>query len=93
MNINITKDIKPASQFRLDPASVFRQVRENHRPVLVTDRGKPSVVIMDAEDYERQREKMELMEAVLEGEKDFQEGRSKSLKEVFRETRKWLEKS
>ena len=90
MNIQLTEDIKPVSQFRINPASVFKQIRENHRPVLVTERGKPSVVIVDAGEYEKQREKMELMEAILEGEKDFQEGRSKTLKQVFRDTRRWL---
>lgn len=90
MEISLKEDIKPVSLFRMDPASVFRQVRQNQRPVVVTERGKPTVVIVDVDAYERQKEKMELMEAVLEGEKDFREGRSKTLNQVFRETRRWL---
>ena len=92
MEISLKEDIKPASLFRTDPASVFRQVRQSQRPVVVTERGKPSVVIVDVAVYERQKEKMEMMEAVLEGEKDFKEGHSKSLDRVFRETRRWLAK-
>ncbi len=71
---------------------ISRQIRENQRPVVITERGKPAAVIVDLEEYERQKEKMELMEAVLEGEKDFQEGYSKSLDQLHRETRQWLAK-
>lgn len=92
MEINLKKDIKPVTLFRTNPASVFRQVRQNQRPVVVTERGRPSVVIVDVEAYERQEEKMELMKAILEGEKDFREGRAKTLDQVFRETRQWLAK-
>lgn len=92
MDIHIKEDIKSVSHFRTNPSTVFRQVRENQRPVVVTERGKPSVVIVDVEEYERQKEKMELMEAILEGEKDFREGHGKTLKQVHTETRRWLAK-
>lgn len=92
MDIRLKEDIKPLSLFRTDPASILRQVRESQRPVVITERGTPAAVIVDLEDYERQKEKMELMEAILEGEKDFQEGRVKSLDRLHRETRKWLAK-
>lgn len=92
MNIRLKEDIKSVSLFRTNPSTIFRQVRTNQRPVVVTERGKPSVVIVDVEDYERQKEKMELMEAILEGEKDFREGHPKTLKQIHAETRRWLTK-
>lgn len=90
MNIKLKEDMKPVSSFRTHASSILRQARENQRPVVITERGKPSAVVIDLEDYERQREKMELMEAILEGERDVQSGRAKSLEQVFRETRSWL---
>lgn len=92
MNIKIKEDIKPLSLFRTDPASVLRQVRENQRPVVITERGRPSAVLVDVEEYEKQKEKMELMEAILEGERDFREGRFTNLDDLFRDTRRWLAK-
>ncbi len=92
MDIHLKEDIKPLSLFRTDPASILRQVHENQRPVVITERGKPSAVLVDVEEYERQKEKMDLMEAILEGEKDFREGEIKSLDTLFRETRQWLSK-
>lgn len=92
MDFKIKEDIKPLSLFRTDPASILRQVRQNQRPVIITERGKPRAVVVDVDEYERQKEKMELMEAILEGEKDVREGNVKELKQVFRETRKWLQK-
>lgn len=90
MNIRPREDIKPLSVMRTRPASLLRQVRENQRPIVITQRGKPSAVIIDLDDYERQKEKMELMEAVLEGERDIKEHRIKSLDQVHRETRRWV---
>jgi len=90
--LNIQEDIKSLSDFRTEPNSVIKQIHETHRPVYITDRGKPTAVLVDLEEYERQREKMELMEAILEGEKDYEEGRTESLKQFYQSTRKWLVK-
>lgn len=92
MELHLQEDIKPLSLFRTDPASVIRQLKEKHRPLVITERGKPSAILVEVEDFERQREKMELMEAVLEGEKDFQEGDVKTLDQIFRQTRAWFAK-
>lgn len=92
MDLKPKEDIKPLSLFRTNPASILRQVRDSQRPVVITDRGRPAAVMIDLEEYERQREKMELMEAVLEGEKDFREGRFSDLDDIFRSTRRWLAK-
>jgi len=92
MDIVIKEDIKPLSLLRTDPGSVLRQIRNNRRPVIITDRGKPAAVLVPVEEYEQDQEKLALMEAVLEGEKDFQEGRTKTLDQVYQRTRQWLEK-
>ena len=90
MHLNIREDIKALSDFRTEPNAVIKQIHETHRPVYITDRGKPTAVLVDLEEYERQREKMELMEAIIEGEEDFQKGRFKDVKMFFRETRQWV---
>lgn len=92
MEINLKKEIKPLSQFRTDPASILRQVRENRRPVVITERGNPSAILVDVEEYEKQQAKLELLEAIFEGERDFQEGHFESLDKTYKETRQWLEK-
>ena len=92
MEIKLREDIKPLSQFRSKPAEVLRQLRQTQRPVVITERGKPAAVVVDMDDYERQREKMELLEAVLEGEKDFREGHYQDLDQVYRHTRPWVVK-
>jgi prevent-host-death family protein len=92
MNIQLKDDIKSLSLLRTDPASVLRQVREEQRPVVITERGRPSAVLVDVDDYERQQEKLELMESILEGEQDIQLGKVESLDQVFQKTRKWFAK-
>ena len=92
MHLNIREDIKALSDFRTEPNAVIKQIHETHRPVYITDRGKPTAVLVDLEEYERQREKMELMEAIIEGEKDYEDGRTESLKQLYQSTRQWLTK-
>lgn len=92
MELDLKKDIKSLSKLRSDPAAILRQTREECRPVVITERGKPTAVIMNVDAYERQQEKIALMEAVLAGEKDLEEGRSKTLDQVYQQTRQWLAK-
>ena len=90
MNIDLKNDIKPLSTLRSDPAALLKQARESHRPIVITDRGKPSAVLVDLELFQKEKEKMELMEAILEGEKDLQEGKIKTLSQLHKDIQSWL---
>ena len=91
MDIKLKEDIKPLSQFRINPNSVIQQIKKNQRPVVITDRGKPSVILVDLDEYERQQEKMDLMEAILDGERDVESGRTQSVDKLYKQTRVWLQ--
>lgn len=90
MNINPKEDIKSLSSFRINPNNIIKQVKKNHRPVIITDRGNPQAVLVDLEEYENQRDQMELMQAILEGERDVEQKKLKSLTAVFKQSRRWL---
>ena len=90
MNIDLKEDIKPLSNLRSDPAALLKQVQENHRPLVITDRGKPAAILVDVEYFQKENEKMALMEAILDGEKDIQEGHMKALNQLNKELKSWL---
>lgn len=47
--------IRPISDLRTDLNDVCEMARESQQPIFMTKNGKPSLVVMDSEAYERQR--------------------------------------
>ena len=70
------------SDVRVNPAKIVKQVAKEHRPVLVTSRGRGVAVIQALSDYESDAEERQFMRAVVEGLLDAEEGRELSIAEV-----------
>lgn len=62
--IQLDKDIKPLSEFRSKVANYLEQVRNTKRPLLITQNGKSSAVLMDVSEYESIMEKIELLQDI-----------------------------
>ena len=48
----LTEDIMPFSECRNNLAGCFSRVRETHRPLIVTQNGRASTVLISAEDFD-----------------------------------------
>ncbi len=59
--INLQTDVKPVSEFRANAAELIDQVRDSGRPLVLTQRGKPAVVVLDVPGYERLLTEIELL--------------------------------
>ena len=59
--IQLNKDIHPLSDFRANAATLISQVRKTKRPMVITQNGKSSVVILDVDEYESLVEKNEIL--------------------------------
>ena len=75
VNLKPSEDIVPMSEFRNNLSECAARVRNNGRPILLTQNGRASYVFMDLATFEEIREKLEKMEAyedllVAEGEAD-----------------------
>ncbi len=85
MAINIIEDICPVSELKKNPSSLIQQVHRTHRPVVLTVNGKAEAVLIDAGDYNRREEELELLKKLLVAEKDVAEGRVYPAEEVYEE--------
>ncbi len=47
--MDIEQDIRTLEEFERQPSHLIRKVRNNGRPMLITSKGKPGVVIIPAE--------------------------------------------
>ena len=64
---------------------IVDQIHQTGRPVVVTSKGKPDVVILDAAAYERRLKVANLAQLLMEGEADVRAGRTRPAKEFFKE--------
>ena len=62
--INLNQDIKPLSEFRANATACIKQVQDTKRPIVITQNGKSSAVLMDVHEYELLLEKMELLQEI-----------------------------
>ncbi|MCG8334016.1 MAG: type II toxin-antitoxin system Phd/YefM family antitoxin [Proteobacteria bacterium] len=62
--INLNQDIKPLSEFRANATACIKQVHDTKRPIVITQHGKSSAVLLDVDEYESLIEKLELLQDV-----------------------------
>lgn len=82
MKTKFSEDIVPISDLKVNPGKIVRQVRESHRPVVLTSRGRGVAVVQSLKDFEAESDEREFMRGVLKGMVDLEEGREMSFEEV-----------
>ena len=72
--IKLDQDIKPLSEFRANTTACIQQVHDTKRPIVITQHGKSSAVLLDVREYERLIEQLELLKDVRLAEKQLASG-------------------
>lgn len=62
--INIARDIQPLSVFRKQASALIDRLQKSRRPLVLTRNGRSAVVVLDAAEFERMVERIELLEDV-----------------------------
>ena len=83
-------DIIPVSDLRQDAAAVLKRIRESGEPVVVTQRGRASAVILSVDAYEQSEEERQILKVLARGEQEIQAGTGHSLTSVIKEADKLL---
>ncbi|MCC6699463.1 MAG: type II toxin-antitoxin system Phd/YefM family antitoxin [Candidatus Hydrogenedentes bacterium] len=76
--MRIDEDIRPLSEFRAAVASFVKRTRETQRPLVLTQRGRGVAVLMDAGEFERMRERLEILEDIYRAEEQLSAGKGVS---------------
>jgi len=74
--IDLVEDICPITEFRSDINSMIQRTKETHRPIILTQHGKSTAVVVDIMDYQRMVEKAELAQDVAIAEQQFKDGKT-----------------
>ncbi len=62
--MDITKDIRPLTEFKRDTARFVSRLKETGRPSVLTVNGKPELVVMDAQAWQDVQDQLEYARAV-----------------------------
>jgi prevent-host-death family protein len=82
MDISISKDIEPLSEFRKKSADFIKRLKKDKQPIILTQHGKSAAVLMDVSEFERFIRKMEMLEDLLEAKQQVEQDKTHSMAEA-----------
>ncbi|RJQ51610.1 MAG: type II toxin-antitoxin system Phd/YefM family antitoxin [Actinobacteria bacterium] len=85
--------IVPISDLRKDAAGVIRRTATSREPVFVTQRGRPTAVMVSPQAYERTQHELEILRLLARGETEIEAGVGHDIDEVLAEGRKLLDEA
>ena len=85
--IQLDQDIRSLSDFRANAASYIERVKSKSRPLVLTQHGKSSAVLIDVEDYQKLLDKIQLLEELSTARKELYNGEGVNQEEFFSELR------
>lgn len=88
MPVSITEDIKTVSDLKKKTGEVFKQLHRTGRPIIVTVNGKPDVVLVDVELFEKKLKTLNLRALMAEAESDVKKGHTRPARDFLRELKR-----
>jgi prevent-host-death family protein len=85
MSISLKEDFRSLAEFEEDPREIVKQVHRTGRPVVVTVKGKPDLIVLDAGAFERRLKLVNLAGLLAEAEADVRAGRTRPAEEFLSE--------
>ena len=82
--------IIPISDLRQDAAGIIRRVAASDEPVVITQRGRASAVLVSADAYERTQHENEILRMLARGDAEIAAGIGRDAVDVMAEARALL---
>ena len=82
--------IIPISDLRQDTAGVIKRVVASDEPVVITQRGRATAVLVSAEAYERTQHENEILRVLARGDAQIAAGSGRDAEDVMAEARALL---
>ena len=80
--IQLDEDIQPLSEFRSKIAFYFDKVKKTRRPLIITQNGKSSAILLDVSEYQSMVDKIEVLEDIRLSEAQIDQGLGISHNEI-----------
>ncbi len=90
--IELDQDIQPLSEFRKHAADFIDRIKTQKRSIVLTQHGKSAAVLVDVSEYQRMIDKIDLMEELIEAERQIARGEVVSNEEAKKQIKENLAK-
>ncbi len=78
-------EVIPVTDLRQDAAAALRKVRSSKQPLVITQRGRATAVMLSIEAFEQGEHERQLLRLLARGEREIAAGRGHDLEAVLRE--------
>ena len=78
-------NIIPISDLRQSTAKLLKQLRNNKEPLIITQRGRATAVLIDVDAYEKSEHEIELLRLLAKGDREIERGEGYDLDTVLAE--------
>ncbi|MGH2372001.1 MAG: type II toxin-antitoxin system Phd/YefM family antitoxin [bacterium] len=78
-------EVIPVTDLRQDAAAALRRVRSSRQPLVITQRGRATAVMLSIEAFEQAEHERQLLRLLARGEREIAAGRGYDLEAILRE--------
>jgi len=78
-------NIVPITDLRQDATSIVKRVAKSREPLIITQRGRATAVMVSIKDYEHFQHELELLRLLVRGEREIETGKGYELDAVLAE--------
>jgi len=82
--------IELVTTLKRQATKILAELHDSKEPVLITEHGKPSAYLVDVQDYEMMKNRMEILDGIAKGETAILENRIYTQAEAKEKMSKWL---
>jgi prevent-host-death family protein len=85
--MRLSESVTPISYLKAHAAELIREVSENQRTLVITQKGEAKAIVQDLASYERMNDSLALLKMLAQSARSKAEGRCKPIKQAFRDLR------
>ncbi len=85
--------IIPISDLRQDAAGIIKGIGDSREPVVITQRGRATAVLVSAQSYQQTQHELEILKILARSEREIEEGATHDMESVFAEADEILQRS
>jgi prevent-host-death family protein len=83
--------IEIVTTLKRQATKILADLHKSKDPILITEHGKPSAYLVDAEAFELMQDRMRILEGIARGERALLEKRTYTQKQAKSKMKKWLD--
>ena len=87
--VQISDGIVPLGEFKAQAAKLLKRIGESGQPMVITQNGRPTGVLMSPQEYDRMQERQRFLESIAAGLADAESGRTMTTVELRERLQAW----